>query len=610
MASQENIRYKRLYLSAIIQILFVLLLFQAELGYAERKKSPNNNMVIERSDANEVVVTVISKTYDIHKLSVEGISVSSFDAALSGMTADPGKPQLPTEGTLVAIPPFKEPSLEILESQFETIEGADVAPAPVHSFTKEGDAVPEYYTDKKFYETHNQFYPSAVAEIAEVVQLRDLRVAKIVVHPMQYNPVTKQLKRAVHLKFRIRFNDNKTNIQQAWNPVSEPDPEIEPLYKNLVLNYADAKQWRGRNVSAVNLQSADTTANWFQTGRMYYRIPVGVDGVYRLSYNYLLGKGIDLALMNNSSLALYYKGMSAPLTVQTIDTIKQNWYIDFFAHRLYGDNSFNNRYTDTSMYWLTWNDPNPQRFIPTSVVSTPLDTVKWYVETLHQEKDTTYFYGVTLDDIENTNDVPGEGWYWRDFVSGQSRSLTFTVDTVQRQTGTLSTLRARLHGMTICTGGACKAPSRHSAQLKLNGVLVGQIDWSNNTEAIFSASFPDTLIKKGNNTLQVISKTWTAADSNISKFYLDWFELQFQRPVQTVSGFLKFSSPTSTIQQTHAFEVKGVSFDSAVVYDVTTNRRIWFVVEWLSVIYLFRYREQSEILCSDKNNKCSDSRAP
>lgn len=553
----------------------------------EKKPAPKDNVLIERSNSDEILFEVIPKAYGEVELKVDGKSMQQLSALLSGSTSEAGRPELPVEGHLFAVPPGRRPAVEIVESKFVTEEGKVVAPAPYHTFTAEGEAVPGYRVDREFYETHNQFYPSTTVEITDVAQLRNFRVAKVIVHPVQYNPVTKQLKKFVHLKLRIRFQQDAGTSVQVWSPNSDPDPYFEDVYKDLILNYQDAQSWGGRYVKAVSSMLVDSTAGWFQTGRTYYRIPVGADGLYRLNYNTLLNYGIDLTRLNNSTAALYSQGQPVPLIVQTQDSLPQNWSMEFFARRRYGTSSYYNRYSDTSMYWLTWNDPNPQRTVdgPATAMST-LDTTKWYMETSHQEKDLNYFFGVTQDDIENTEDVPGEGWYWQTFVSGQTFKFPFTLDTLQRSTGVPVQLKARFYGMTICQSSSCKSPSRQSALLYVNRTFVGELDWTDNNEGIFTGMFPDSILRAGLDTVQISSKTWSPADSNISEFYLDWFEVNYPRPIKALNGSVLFTVPTPG-KDTMAYVVKGIPRDSASVYDLTDSRRILNLLPYGSQAFVF-----------------------
>jgi hypothetical protein len=490
-----------------------------------------------------------------------------------------GKPQLPTVAFLIALPPGKHPSVEIIESKFDVIEQQEIVPSPSYTFTEEGEAIPKYYIDRDFYDTHNMFYPARTVGLAEIAPLRDLQTAKIVVYPLQYNPVSKQVKKFIRLKIRVRFAEDVKKQSLQWQLIGNDDPLFNPIYDELVINAQQAKHWRGVDPKKTQSILDDTTDDWYTLGQTYYRIPVITDGVYRVNYNDLLANGIDMTTLNNTTAALYFKGISQPLRMEVTDPNPVNWFFEFYARRNYGSNSYFDRYNDTSQYFLTWNDANPERYATFSITpSAVTDTLKWYRETMHLEQDAKYFSGVTLTDIQTTDDVPGEGWYWNDFSSGTSRNFTFTVDSVQRGTGAQFQITVRLHGMTLCQSTSCRTPSRHRATFRLNGNIIDSVDWTDNTEKIFTKVFSESFLRTGNNTLNIRSKSWTSADSNITKFYLDWFEITFSKPLLVSGSALTFIPQQPVIFDTLTFEVNGTSADSVTVYELNGMRRMTTLV--------------------------------
>jgi hypothetical protein len=560
-------------------------------GNSTRGQSVHQTFTVQESNAEEVIVSVHPQVYRETYIEVDGKRMKQYHGMLSGMTAEAGKPELPVEGFLVATPPGTEPSIDILESKYATEQTTEIAPAPSYTRNKLGDAVAHYHIDKSFYATQTQYYPQQGVQLGEVARIRDLSAVKVIVHPLQYNIALGQIKRTLYLKVRIRFKANsRQSVQAARIPVTDPDLQFEPVYKNSILNYHEAASWRSRDPLQLQSVQTDSTALWFQTGRPYYRIPIISDGIYRLNYSELLGYGIDMTLLNNATAAVYYKGYPVPVSVQTSDPNPQNWYLEFFAHQNYGDSTYLDIYDDTSAYWLTWNDQNPKQMTFASVSPPgPADTVHWYMQNFWREVDENYFFGVTDDDIENTevDSVPGKGWYWTTFLPGQSNSLYFGIDTVQRNTGVPVQITAKFWGMTECApGGGCAYPSRDEATISINGVQLGTIDWIENTEAIFHATCPDTVLKKGGNLFTVASKLWAPSDSNISEFYIAWFQVKYPHPLLVSKGTLNFTATPSPTNSYSAFLVNGLSKDSATVMDLTDGRIVQSLTKLTSTSFV------------------------
>jgi hypothetical protein len=586
----------------------VLIAFAAALGVAGtgatkvqavniQAPRPKPVFQIRESNAEDVIIDVTPPAYSPHVITVDGKQMIEFGGSASGSTAETGEANLPSEGFLVGIPPGMQPVVDIMESKFSTATSTqEVAPAPGFTYTKDHVRVAAYHEDPNFYQTHNRFYPEASMRVAGQARIRDLTTLKINVFPLQYNPVTKQLKRMEHYTIRVKFEPSvggsvsKSNGKsfQSFAPVTSKDPLFDPVYNEMVLNYNEAQAWRtapAKNIAAVPV---DSTAAWFHTNQRYVKVPVITDGLYHLTYAYLLSFGFDMKLLNNTSAAVYFKGVPQPVRVYTSDTSAQNWYIDFYAHRNYATNSYFDAYDDTSTYWLTWNDPHPFQIIdaaPTSAA--PTDSGTWYIQNLWVEKDLNFFYGVTDDDIETPGYVPGKGWYWETFVPGTSYYFPFTLDSIQRKTGVLVQLKARLNGMTECTGGACTAPSRHEAYFYINKHLIDSLNWIENTEGDLTTYFPDSILRKGLDSLRVVSKTWTAQDMNISEFYLDWFQINYPHPLYSTKGSLNFTVPPSPTTKAVTFKLSGIPADSATILDLTYGRRITNLTKTSATTFTF-----------------------
>lgn len=557
---------RQIFLSLIFSLLSTGL-----LSADEGRSNGKSTFRVRNSDSRELVVEIRPGAHSILPMQIDGMNMIRFVASDAGMTSEAGKPEVPQEGFMVAIPPGSEPVLDIIESKFDILQSDPPVPAPTYSFTDEGEALEEFHPDQRFYQSHPEFYPAQTAMIGEISTLRGNQAARVTINAIQYNPLTRMMKRYSYLAVRVRF---QPSLQKSgeWIPSSDADPYFQPLYDELLINHAEATAWRGTPKSSILDAESDPTGEWFRPGATYYRIPVIEDGMYRLTYTQLLANGIDLSALDNRTTALYHRGALIPLRIETADASPANWFIEFYGKRYRGAASMYDMYSDTSMYFLTWDDPSALRFTEVAALPAGTGDVNWYIDTLVQEQDLNYFFGVTQDDIQNTQAVAGEGWYWLDFVSGVSKNVSFTVDTVKRGTGSGATIRARFHGMTICASGSCTPPSRHSAQVFLNGAQVGSVEWTENSEALFSASIPDSLLRSGTNTLQVKSKAWTQADRNISKFYLDYFTITYPRPtIIRSTGRLAFSPPTNS--GGIPITVTGSPAESSLVYDVSSGRR-------------------------------------
>lgn len=524
--------------------------------------SPDSPFKVKQQDDRQVIIDFVPPAYLPEPVTIDGQIYVLFRSQSSGPMTDEGKPDLPVEGTLIALPPNTRPVVEILASRFETVEQARIAPVPRREYVEEGEEKLVYDIDREFYSTHSQWYPYDNLGTSEVEQIRHQLVVRLNVFPIQYNPVGGSLRKVSQLQIRVRFVDVPGG--DDWIIYGKEDPFFEGTYRSLISNYETAKTWRGFYRAIPQPIFPDTSGGWFVAGRQYYRIPVAQDGMYRITSTTLLQAGINPALVHYPTLAVYSRGRSIPVLIRN-QSNPDSVAIEFYGRRKYGQNSFFDLYSDTSAYFLTWNDSSIRRFNARTMVSgPPVHQPGYYLEKLHLEQDRDYYFGYTTTEIKTTDDVPGEGWFWSSFFPNNTQSYTFTIDSIASG-GSGSTLKVRLNGMS----GFFANPD-HLAEFRINGTLVGQIGFNGNLEAIFFQTIPDTVLRVGSNTLHVRSAPTAAS---VNKFYLDWFEIEYPRPFRATNNQILFSySPV--VGGPVEFSARGFNADTIDVFDLDGGRNI------------------------------------
>ena len=168
-----------LYPSRLWFLLGAILTILSSSAQTSDKISSNSFLSVQKSSSNDLIIQAHLKPYIEHQITIDEKQYYWFDASLSGQTYESGKPLLPIEGTLIALPPGKRAIAEIIESNFEIHENQYVAPAPKYTLDENNEAVAEYYLDNHFYETYDQFYPTQLIELSDEHYIRDQRVVKL-----------------------------------------------------------------------------------------------------------------------------------------------------------------------------------------------------------------------------------------------------------------------------------------------------------------------------------------------------------------------------------------------------------------------------------------------
>lgn len=558
----------RRHLARLSRFLLASLFWVSGMGEPAHARDGQPSVTILSSDDHGIKIQVLPPSYPQSAITLQGKTYLRFDGAMIG-EAEERRPLLPTEGILLGIPPGAKASLEILNSAYEVIPNQLIAPAPALRLDEERNVHEEFVVDEAAY-SRDVWYPSRTADLAEITQLRHQRVAKILVYPFQYNPATRQLKKLVSLTLNLRFTYPAGDGEPRGIQPAGPDPHFEEVYKSLLANYEEAKNWRAAiNPLEPNKSFADSLRDWFDPGRPYLRLLIAKDGLYKLTQSDIAATGVDPGAINPRTLKLYNRGLQIPLHVvgETDGVFNAGDFLEFYARRNYGRGEFYDAYTDTNVYWLTWGGPDGLR-MATEATDTTGTPAAYFIRNAHFEQDLNYYFGHNEAEIIQPEKVPGEGWYWRDFsVGSPPQDFPFQIDAIHRGSGVPARLKVRFHGMS-----ATAAISQHRATVALNGVNLGTVSWTQNTESVFEVSFHDSILRAGNNTLRI---TPTSPGSpNISRFYVDWFEVAYPSSFTASSDELTFFSRPAVGGAPVRYTISNFQSSAIDVYNLSDARKL------------------------------------
>lgn len=488
-------------------------------------------------------------------LDIDGIPHTVFSTAL----ADPakvGEPQLPFETFTLGIPFDASVTVTLLDPLFDVVENQNIAPVPGHTITAEQEAI-EVRTKNGPAYSQSRLFPLNSIEVGQPYTIRQQRMVTVRLWPYQYNPATKTLKRLLSGRLKVNLTSGKND---SFGGQSKSDPHFEDVYKSLVCNYDQAKQWR-RSSSGLIANGPDPTRDWFETGRTYYRIKIAQDGWYKVTTADLEAAGANTAQIDPGSLKLYGNGEEIPLV------IRPDTSVEFYAVRNSGDSTYLDLYSDTSHYWLTWGGGAGLRFTPTPQPGgTPSLNILSSQVTQHVEQNLGYYQGTTTIEIIQNGEIPGEGWRWDLFYPNTTLTENFTLDSVFTGGDTLANIRVRLFGTTVDSPGL-----DHNAKFWMNDSLIGSVSFNARTGVTYAAAFPLRWLVNGNNRLKIQS---IPTANPVNQFYLDWFEVDYSRKLKALNSQIVFSSPQVDGGSPAMFTVSGFTNSQIEVYDLDARRAI------------------------------------
>lgn len=544
----------------IMKVRAVILIFVISLGYiwgfeSEVKKISNGFEIKVRFQQHEYIS---SKENGLDK----------YDFIFSGDESKPGYPKLPSRLIFIAIPPESKLNSEIVEKYFTEYDNAvvEVNPEPVLM-----DTVIEYKTtslDASI--SQNGFYPLNEIEIIDYIWIRDFYCAVVKVNTHRYSYNEKKLVIIDSAKIRFTYNLNG----QTFPKNSQAFSSFDDILKDVIINFDFAKEFRTIN---PNLSTQDTTGQWIDYTKEYLKLAIPSDNVYRLTYNDLVSYGVNPDQINPKTFKLFYKGKEVPIFVAGEDDniFDSEDYIEFYAEKNYtyqdhrrivqmGEDyiQFMNRYSDTSIVWLTWNGNSGKRISLLNQHSTTTnDTINSHLVKLHLEQDVRLWY---YDPVTARVQLPfwqeNKTWTWLVVGSSGSTSVNFTArDFVSNSPVTII---ARL--ISYAASGNINA---HKHGLGLNTTTpLDTLVYNYRQTVNLTGNYNSSRLVTGNNVIRVFG---LPTQASFHQSLIDWIDIDYYRKNIALNDSLKIIIPDSVVKDIRVIKIDNVfNSDSILIYKI------------------------------------------
>ena len=163
-------------------------------------------------------------------VSLDGVDYIRIMMSGEGSSLDPGVPDLPRVTRLIMVENTGEIGLNITDLSYAVLP-MDYPPAPAQPLAGDDESPLDgsVAIDQEIYST-DAWYPPQVAEIVGPATFRDIRFVVVVIHPVQVNPVTQEMR--VYDRIEVGI-DNLGGIGENELPI-EPaslSPEFSKLYR-------------------------------------------------------------------------------------------------------------------------------------------------------------------------------------------------------------------------------------------------------------------------------------------------------------------------------------------------------------------------------------------
>jgi hypothetical protein len=536
--------------SAAISLLLLILM----MPLLPAQEMTRNISILSATDF-EIQAEFILPPFSVERDTQKSNSFHRIRIAGWARTAEPGFPDLPLEGFLLEVPTQGNISLDILRTETESLSSIHLSPVSAEDLSPEKIDSRDISWEETLSGSAN-IYPRHVVKIGPRAAFRNLTVVRVIVHPFQWNPLTRELRYHNRIQFRIRFD---SPLPPESGPGLGIEKRHEELSRALIINYKSRQRVPLRPLSKQSLSSPGQ-------GRKCLKIEIKEDGIYRLTYLDLITAGIPPEEIDPLSFKLMNRGQETSLTVvnrgrlrkpragwgkrpdesNKIDDAKINFYIEFFGQKL------ESIFSDINVYWLYWGEiPGAEIQKIDGGIKNSSESTPSFHEKLHWE-----------ENLEVWASTPGapetDFWFWERLTAPSKRTYALDISNPSPASHR-PVMKVAFQGRSTTT----PYPNHH-ALIRLNGTLIGDGYWSGTDIHIMEMAFPSALILNGPNTVSIDIPNDTGAVVDI--IYLNWIELDYQR-----DPFIESSEKTFMIDGNGPvrIETRGLIRPDIKIFDIT-----------------------------------------
>jgi hypothetical protein len=397
--------------------------------------------------------------------------------------------------------------------------------------------------------------------------VRNQRVARLRLFPVKYHAERDALRllRKACVRIRFELGGGVPESDASGEPRGPAEGPFDDILRQTLINYDQAKKWRmNRPARQTEVEGEEPIANE-EASTAPVKVFVEEEGVYAIGYQDLAGLESltwNLAAMDPRNLAVTNRGRDVAVLVSGEDDGR--WdpgdSVQFYAVPP------PERSARSNVYWLGLGTSPGLRM--SEVDGTPGGTstaASSFLWTEHFEENDRHW------------DLPGEEgedrFHWKS-IQMPSRGVAGREDVVVSvahlaQVGGNCTMRVLLKGRTSIDG----INPDHHTRVFVNGHEVADATWDGRVEFLHEATFPQSYLQEGDNTVtvEVAGDTGGRVDS----VFLNWIEIDYRREFEAEDDILYFSAGGSGATR---FQVGGFGGSDLYVFEIGDHDRVKRIV--------------------------------
>ncbi len=482
-----------------------------------------------------------------------------------------GTYKLPSKDIFIAIPPNSAPKIKVNSLAQTAIKFCVPCLNPRYVINSDSTAsyiIPEYSKS-----TNN--YKNNLYIVKGYLWIRDLYCLHLQLNPVEFDDKNSSL--IENKKIIVELEFDKSIFINSYSPLKY-NSQFEKIVYNPIVNPEIAEQFRSDKFFLTN----DSTGSWIDYNSTYLKIGVTEDFIYRLNKTNLEQAGIQTNSINPKNFKLFYEGKEIPVFVQGEEdgSFDNTDYIEFWGHKNYNKisartinqgyepyNNYLNPYTDTSYYFLTWNNGFGKRIYSDAIFTNGLsDTLNYYTDFKHFEQDIN-FLPMSVEVVENQDPELSnlEFWYFKGYGIGTVHQANFTCSNLVLN----KPANLLIKFASFASGSVTNS---HNISLKINNTLIDSFVLDRNKIATIGKYFNSNLINQATNNF-VFTNHQNGVSPNT--LIMDWYEIEYPRKLSAINDSIIFQiRDTSLTKALRTIKIDSISSNDFILYKTSSLKKI------------------------------------
>jgi len=503
-----------------ISLIFLLLFFLSGItSYSQVK------LKSESIDINKYILNISLEKASYSILNVNGMKRIHFNNFLD--ESKPGSLILPSKEIFIAIPKNSSPKLNVNVSKSNTI----IANPEINPFVYSLDDSTVIY---KTAEPNINLNLKPLYEIKGYLWINNNYCIHLKINQYQFDYKKSSIIEIREIEIELDFDQSLTSSYTINKNFTKYDPIINPEF---------ASQYQSKPQFPIT-----NTDEWIDYTKTYVKIGTAADAIYQVTYNDLNNLGVNVSQINPKTFSLIKKGNSVPIYVDGEEdgSFDANDFIEFVGIRNMGEHhretsaygqpykEYLGRYTDTTIYWLTWGGEFGERVRVTDgdeglVIS---DTLTYYNEIIHIEKNN--WFDFSMDNLvrrENPYWFENKTWHEGNLGVGV-RNISFNVSDIFPDKPIKFFVKLQDYATDISTNSHLIALSLNSNPTLYDSGYINQYE-----QKVLSGESTSNELSSGTNTLKIHS---FPTNANLNLCIRDWYEIEYPRYLGSIEDSLNF----------------------------------------------------------------------